>query len=203
MGHKLYHAVRARMLPTESVARFATGALLALALGALLAACGSAGAAGAPGASGGSATSSGATTKTTLTPSASPAVSVTASPPTGTRGNSASCPAPAIPAAAPNPTRVVTPVDRLRTINAQVGAVIEVRLPTGAQRWSFDGRGAPTLTRLPTQGAYVASLRACVWDFTAAQTGTVTLGFVGQPNCADRQPCPQYAMLLPLKVSVT
>ena len=185
------------------LARATIGALLALALGALLAACGGAGAAGTPGAGGGSATTKGATTKTTLTPSASPAVSVTASPATGTSGKIASCPAPAIAAAAPNPTRVVTPVDRLHTINAQVGAVIEVRLPTAAQRWSFDGKGAPTLTRLPAQGAYVASLHACVWDFTAAQAGTVTLGFVGQPICADRQPCPQYAMLLPLKVSVT
>ena len=186
-----------------SVARVATAILVALALGALLAACGGAGAAGTPGAGGGSGTAVAGATKTALTPSATATGgAATATPGAPSGAANAACPAAALNAAAPSPTRVVTPADRTKTIAVSVGAVIEVRLPASIDRWSFDGKGAPTLTLQRVQGNYVASLHACVWDFTAAQAGTVTLGYVGQPNCAARQPCPANAMLLPLTVSV-
>ncbi len=197
----LTHIRRGRL--NHSLARAGALALVALALGALLAACGGAGAAGTPGAGGGSGATGGATTRTSLTPNPTITASPTATSPTGQGSAVASCPAPAIDTAAPNPTRVLTPADHAHTISVQIGAVVEVRLPTAAQRWSFDGKDAPTLTPLAVQGNDVASLHACVWDFTAAQTGKVTLGFVGQPMCAARQPCPQDAMLLPLTVSVS
>ncbi|HUY79259.1 MAG TPA: hypothetical protein VMV29_20995 [Ktedonobacterales bacterium] len=184
----------------RQLAHVATATLVALALGALLAACGGAGAAGTPGGSG---TAVAGATKTTLTPSATATDDTTTATPGAASGAAnAACPAAALNAAAPNPTRVVTPADRTKTIAVQVSAVIEVRLPASIDRWSFDGKGAPTLTLQRVQGNYVASLHACVWDFTAAQAGTVTLGYVGQPNCAARQPCPTNAMLLPLTVSV-
>lgn len=201
MRQKQHTGIGAQKAPSLRYARAGVVALLTLALGALLAACGGAGAAGTPGA--GTGTAVAGATKTTLTPSAT-ATHPTATATPGASGGAlaAACPAAARAAAAANPTRVVTPADRATIVGVQVGAVIEVRLPASVDRWSFDGKGAPTLTPMRVQGNYVASLHACVWDFTAAQTGTVTLGFVGQPNCAARQPCPAYAMLLPLKVSV-
>lgn len=199
---KARHGGLNRISLPRQLAWRASLALAILALAALLAGCGGAGAAGA-----GGATTGGVTHSAPLTPVA-PHATLTPHPQTPTitaTGGAAttSCPGPTLSVAAPSPTLIVTQAQRSHTITAQVGAVIEIRLPAGADRWQFDGKGAPTLAPLTAQGAYVAAMNSCVWDFTAARVGTDSLGFVGQPNCAARQPCPQYALLVSFTFSVT
>ncbi|MEO7000246.1 MAG: hypothetical protein ABI068_00400 [Ktedonobacterales bacterium] len=90
---------------------------------------------------------------------------------------------------------ILTQRQERQTIQAQVGDVIEVRLPANYRWDGISGQLGSTLAMRQPQGSLDNSLGACVWDFAAVQRGEVLLQFTGGALCASDAPCPMYAII--------
>jgi hypothetical protein len=82
------------------------------------------------------------------------------------------------------------------------GQTLEVRLPATIN-WGMQTRDADgILTTSEATGWYDATLRDCLWRFTAVKAGSVTLNFAGGPVCAPNTACPAIAAVQQYNITV-
>ena len=100
------------------------------------------------------------------------------------------------------PTIILTTKQEQQTTQAQVGDLIEVRLPASSHWDTLTASVGPALAAYQPQGAFDSSLNACVWDFGVVQRGDVPLQFTGGALCATDAPCPMYAILAEFTIHI-
>lgn len=87
------------------------------------------------------------------------------------------------------------------TATAHKGDVIEVRLPFG-HVWSGPTTSQGVLQLQTPYGYASAAAKACIWRFTAVDTGTAQLSFSGRPICPKGAMCPMYVLLAHFTIDV-
>ena len=100
------------------------------------------------------------------------------------------------------PAVIVTSADASKGATVQVGQTFEIALPFGQRRSLEPGGGQPILLLNTPAGYGDASLKSCVWRFTAEQVGQVTLNFTFAPICQAHMECPQFIGLLKMPINV-
>ena len=100
------------------------------------------------------------------------------------------------------PTVIITSADASKGAIVHVGQTLEVALPFGQRRSLGPGGGAPILLLNTPAGYGDASLKSCVWRFTAEQVGQATLTFTFAPICQAHMECPQFIGLLKIPINV-
>lgn len=96
---------------------------------------------------------------------------------------------------------IIEPSQTHSIVNAQVGNIIEVRLPFGS-KWSGPTTSQGNLQLLNPAGFADQSVKACIWQFSAQSAGTVKLTFQKAALCKPGQMCAQYIMNLPFTIDV-
>jgi hypothetical protein len=153
----------------------------------LLAGCGQAGTGGSSTAGSGSAATS--------TPTVAPT-------PVKGYGSANGCPSDMVVGVAPPQANVtVLASDVNKTIIANNGDVIEIRLPFGRQ-WSGPAVSQGILHSQSPEGYAWKANSVCVWRFVAQGTGTVSLNFTSRPICKRGQMCPMFIIAVPFKIDV-
>ncbi len=117
-------------------------------------------------------------------------------------GTSHGCPSDMVVSNAPTAANVVIrPANSTGTVTAHVGNVIEVRLPFG-HKWGGPN-SSPSNLQLQSPSGYASSAdSACVWRFTATETGSTVINFISQPLCKAGQMCPMYILRIAFNVDV-
>ena len=139
----------------------------------------------------------------TPTVPATSAVSGTSTPALGTYDTTTGCPQATQVVEWPSaPAVIVTSADASTGATVQVGQTLEIALPFGQRRSLGPAAGDPELLLNTPAGYGDASLKSCVWHFTAEQAGQVTLLFTFAPICQAHQACPQYVGVLKIPITV-
>ncbi|MGO8949706.1 MAG: hypothetical protein ACLQUY_19045 [Ktedonobacterales bacterium] len=100
------------------------------------------------------------------------------------------------------PTVIVTSATASKGATVQVGQTVEIALAFG-HRWSLmPAAGQPELVLNTPAGYGDASLKSCVWRFTAQDVGQTTLKFTFAAICQPHQACPQFVGLLNIPINV-
>ncbi len=136
--------------------------------------------------------------------SGSVAVSTPTAAPTPVKGYGSAngCPSDMVVGTAPPKANVTLQTsDTNKTITANNGDVIEIRLPFGHQ-WSGPAASQGILHSQSPEGYAWKANSVCVWRFVAQGTGSVSLNFTGRPLCKRGQMCPMFIMALPFKIDV-
>ena len=101
------------------------------------------------------------------------------------------------------PTVVVMSTQATKGASLQIGQTLELALGFG-HRWSLGpATWEPTLALDAPAGYGDASLKSCIWRFTAQKAGQMTLTFTSAPVCQAHMKCPQYQVLLKIPVTVS
>lgn len=87
------------------------------------------------------------------------------------------------------------------TVNAQVGNVIEIRLPFGS-KWTGPVTTQSNLQMLTPAGFANKAVHDCVWQFTAQSAGTTHVTFEKAALCKAGEMCAQYIMNMPFTINV-
>jgi hypothetical protein len=88
------------------------------------------------------------------------------------------------------------------SITMQVGQTLQIQL-SASYKWTAATTGpAGVLTAHPDNGWHDTANGTCVWQFTAAAKGQVTLSFTGRPICAAGVACPQIILLQQYTIAV-
>jgi hypothetical protein len=101
------------------------------------------------------------------------------------------------------PTIVVTAAEAAKGTSLQVGQTLELELPFG-RLWmlgpSSTWKGILTLESPAGYGD--ASLKSCIWRFTAQKRGQAAITFTFAPVCKPPMECPQFVGVLNVVVAV-
>jgi hypothetical protein len=121
----------------------------------------------------------------------------------GTGSTATGCPSPTHVVNWPSPpTVIITSAQASKGASLQVGQTLEIALAFGSH-WSFEPVAAHGVLVLNTPAGYGdASIKSCVWRFTAEQAGQVTLIYTVAPICLAHMECPQYVGILKIAVDV-
>jgi hypothetical protein len=98
---------------------------------------------------------------------------------------------------------IITPADAPKGVTLQVGQTLEVALPFGQRQSIAPAAGGPALLLNTPAGYGDASLKSCVWRFTAEQAGQTLVTFSSAPICKPGIDCPQYVAIRKITVTVT
>lgn len=125
------------------------------------------------------------------------------SPPTTVKGYGTAygCPSDAVVSNPRTPNVTINPSQSNTTVNAQVGNLIEIRLPFGS-KWTGPTNSSGNLQLLTPAGFANKSAQVCVWQFTAQSAGTTHLTFQKAALCKAGEMCAQYIMNLPFTIDV-
>jgi hypothetical protein len=118
------------------------------------------------------------------------------------------CPSQLIPVDSPRPPDVVLtqqsdPGSNVKTVTVTKGQVIEIRLPASFTWHLSQGEPSSVLEVAAPAGWYNSALRACIWRFDAASSGTAQLDFAGGPVCDPGKACPAIAVIAQYKITVS
>jgi hypothetical protein len=100
------------------------------------------------------------------------------------------------------PAVIVTSANASTGATVHVGQTLEVALPFGQHRSLGLSAGRPELLLNTPAGYGDASLKSCVWRFTAEEAGQATLEFSFKPLCQAHMECPQFIGLLKIPIDV-
>jgi hypothetical protein len=100
------------------------------------------------------------------------------------------------------PALIVTSANASKGVTVHVGQSLEVALPFGQRRSLGLSAGSPELLLNTPAGYGDASLKSCVWRFTAEQVGQATLNFTFAPICQAHMECPQFIGLTKISIDV-
>lgn len=99
------------------------------------------------------------------------------------------------------PAANVTATMQNTTITAQVGNIIEVRLPFG-HKWSAP-RTVPSALIMQSPAGYASTTTSnCIWRFEAKQKGDIQLQFSAAPLCKPKTMCPMFIMLTSISIKI-
>ena len=117
-------------------------------------------------------------------------------------GTAQGCPSDFVVGTAPSTANVVVKPNQVNTaVTAQVGDVVEIRLPFG-QRWTGPTTSQGGLTIQQPAGYAWKTDKVCIWRFTAKSAGTTTLEFNERALCRPGQVCPMYIAEFPFTITV-
>lgn len=116
-------------------------------------------------------------------------------------GTAYGCPSDAVVTNPRSANVTVTPSQASSPVNAQVGNVVEIRLPFGS-KWVGPSSSQGNLQMLTPAGFANKSVQVCVWQFTAQSAGTTHITFQKSALCKAGEMCAQYIMNLPFTIDV-
>lgn len=147
-----------------------------------------------------------ATSPDTQASATPPAATATAAAPTPGSAALNGCPSKQQPAAAQGQAVDVVAkqkaTEQRQSFTLSTGQTLEVRL-SASVRWHAQVQdSAGILTTNEATGWYDATLKSCIWRFTALKPGNVSLGFSGVLICPPREQCLAVAMVQQYTVTV-
>lgn len=94
-----------------------------------------------------------------------------------------------------------TGIEGAQPVTLNKGQTLEVRL-LATIRWHMHMQNSSALNTKEATGWYNATLKDCLWRFTAVGTGTATLSFTGTVICDPKGQCPVAALVQQYDITV-